>query len=512
MLPKKFWIWALLSVLALSGSASIIWLSSLNGIGMANDSRSYLAMTQYFLNGSAQNLFLIKFLITHYPPGFPFVLALCSRLSGLAPAEACRWLQAGLLGCNILLVGLLLAKYTRSVLMAIAGACVVLMSAPILLIHLSVMSEPMFIFFMLLWLVFFMDFLENSRRSSFILCVMALMAVCLTRRIGVAFVLTSLAGIFLFKKECVKTRCVYAVVLMSASLLPLWVWMLRNILFIGKAIAGAEINFHPQTLERYNIFNKFPFFSTHTAFFSGREGLILMTVMFFIGMILLHKRDKAALEGIPDGVFILIGVLFYACLSYYFTLIFTMTFIDVFTKSDRLLLPLNVFWILLVGLFMYVILASSPKSGFLKLVFIILCVFVGMANAFETPQRVLQGYYNAGGADILPGGDLKMIAEIKKLPLDKMLYTNSSNALYFLAKRDSMEFIPKYEKTGLDSVYGVFMAKMKDDLQTHKAVLVYFDRSDLNEWFPTLEDIQKEIPLKVVARGLYGAIYDEKDR
>jgi hypothetical protein len=496
-----------LSLLALLGAASIIGLTSLYGIGMANDSRSYIGLARYFLNGSGQGSFLLNFFIVHFPPLFPFTLSLCSRLSGLDPSQACRWLQACLFGFNILLAGLLLKRYARSALIPIAGACAVLISVPVFLSHASALSEPMFIFFMLLWLLFFMDYIEAPDNSSFILCTMALMAACLTRWVGVTLVLTSVAGIFIFKKESVKTRCINAAVLMIASLLPLLFWMARNALVTGKAINRGQISFHPQALADYNIFNKFTFFNIHTAFFSGTEGLMLIAVMFCMGMALWSKRDKEGLADVPDRAVIFISVLFCFCLAYYIVLILAMTFIDVFTSSSRLFLPLDMAWILLAALLLDILLASNKKHKFLKLVFIILCSFVAAANLFDAPQRILQGYCSAVGSDSIYD-DLKIMAEVKKIPSDKRLYTNDSNALYFFAKRDSLEFIPKYEKTTKpDSVYSIFMAKMKDDLRTHKAVLVYFDPLDPGQWLPSLNDIQQEIPLKAVAGDSNEAIY-----
>jgi len=509
-LPKKFWFLLSLSVLALLGSVSIIFLTSLNGIGMANDSRSYLVLARYFLNGSGQDSFLLKFFVVHFPPFFPFILAWCSRLSGLDPAEACRWLQAVLFGFNILLVGVLLMRYTKSVLISTGAAIAFIISAPIFFYHLSAVSESMFTFFMLLWLVFLIDFIEVSSKSSFVLCVLALMASCLTRWVGVTFVLTSMAGIFLFKKESIKTRCTHVAVLMSASLFPLLLWMVRNAVFIGKAIDRGRISFHPQGMAEYNIFNKFMFFNIHTPFFSEAEGVLLIIVMFFIGILIWSKRDKEELANVPDGVAIFIGVLFCFCLIYYAVLILTMTFIDALTTGERLLLPLNISWILLAGLLLHILLVSNRKSGFLKFVFIVLCLFAGVGSLVEAPQRAFQMYYHAVGSDNLQGDDLRIIAEAKKIPLDKILYTNSSNVLSFFDKRDSLELIPKYEgSTGSDSVYSIFMTRMKNDLKAHKAVLVYFDLIDFNQWAPSIEDIQKVIPLKAVVKCSNGAIYVE---
>lgn len=514
ILPKKFWVFLSLSWLAFLGFLSIMLLTSKRGIGVDIDSVVYITWARSFFDNVVPEFDLVKQLTTHYPPFFPFVLAVCSRLSGLDIPEACRHLHAYFFGFNILLVGLLLARYTKSALISIGGACAILISAPILWNHSTALSEPMFIFFMLLWLVFFMDFIENSRKSIFILCVMVLMVACLTRWAGVTLVMTSVVGIFLLKKESVKVRCIYAAVLLSMSVLPLLLWMAKNAIFSGIAI-DRGINFHPHAIAEYNILDKLKLFSNYSMFFSGVESLILMAVMFYIGMRIWNKRDQAELVKIPDGVVKLIGVLFYFCFIYYIALVLTMTFIDDLTDtSDRILLPLNIFWILLVSLFLYVLLVSNKRCKFFKLVFIVFCLFVGGDNCYRTLQWALQRYHNGVGFENIHWDYLKLIAEVKKIPADKVVYTNSSKALNFFVKRRFVQVISKARMmaTRPDVVDIIFMTKMKDDLRADRAVLIYLNFMFSEGAYPSLVDIKKDIPLKVISRVSDGAIYVWDDK
>ena len=50
------------------------------------------------------------------------------------------------------------------------------------------------------------------------------------------------------------------------------------------------------------------------------------------------------------------------------------------------------------------------------------------------------------------------------------------------------------------------MARMKDDLGKHKAVLVYLNRVDLKR-SPSVQELKKELPLKVMVSVSDGAIY-----
>ena len=506
--PKKFWVFLSLSLLALLGSGSIIVLTSRSGFRMDFDSLSYIALARHVLDPSSQFFSLPE---SHYPPFFTFVLVFFSRLGGVDPAEVCRYLQACFFGLNIFLVGMLLAKYTQSALISIGGAGAFLISDSILLRHLKALSEPMFICLMLLWLLFFIDFIESTRKSSFILCVMTLVIACLTRWTGGALVLASIVGILLFKKENVKTRCMYVGVLISASLLPLLLWMAKNAVLTGRAIDWFFI-FNPHTVADYNVFNKFVFLDSRNILFPGAEGLILIVVIFFIGMVIWSKRDRGFFSQIPDGAVIFTGILFYFSLIYYIVLILTMTFFDNAPKIYyRYLLPLHISWILAGGLFLYILLESNKKNNFLKFVFVVLCLLVGVANSFDTIQAALQRYSSIAGFDGIHGDDGKLIAEVKNIPSDKIVYTNSSNAIYSFVKRDSLEIMPQYEMANRPNpAYAIFMERMKDDLRAHKAVLVYFVLQD-PKLYASLEGIKKAIALKTIARSLNGAIYGWDD-
>lgn len=324
---------------------------------------------------------------------------------------------------------------------------------------------------------------------------MALMAACLTRWAGISLVLTSMAGIYLFKKENFKTRFIQAAVLAGASFLPLTLWMARNALLTGRSI-DREISFHP-----------------HHLFFSGMGHLILIAFMFYMGISIWSKRVKRDMAKIPEGVVILIGVLFYFCLIYLIMTLLTMIFFDAATKlGDRIFLPLDIAGILLAGLCIHILLELNKKPGTLKPVIIILCLFVGGVNGFQATQWALHRYYNGVGLDSIRWDHSTMIAEIKKIPSEKIVYSNAPAALYFFLNRDAVMLIAKVNRLTRrpDPQYPVFVSTMKDDLSLHKAFLVYFDPD--KEWVRQLKDYKSEIPLKTIVSLPDGAIYVWDDK
>ena len=82
------------------------------------------------------------FPLTQYPPLFPIVLGALGWL-GAGLVGAARAVNAGLFGVNVVLIGLLVARITRSRLLAVLGALAFAMSANVLINHGLVMSEPL---------------------------------------------------------------------------------------------------------------------------------------------------------------------------------------------------------------------------------------------------------------------------------------------------------------------------------------------------------------------------------
>lgn len=77
---------ALAAVAAASAAQTVA--ATARGIGISNDGVTYLATAEGFLAGQAHTVDLVG--PTHFPPGYPLLLAAVSRLSGLEPAAAAR--------------------------------------------------------------------------------------------------------------------------------------------------------------------------------------------------------------------------------------------------------------------------------------------------------------------------------------------------------------------------------------------------------------------------------------
>ena len=511
--------------MAMTGFVGILHLTSLRGIGMSFNAVIYIAAARHWLGETspvlAQNIFLsYKFTRLHFPPFFPLLLSWCSRLSGNDPMEAVRWLHATFYACDFLLIGYLLEKYTRSWGIVIAGTSVACLSSSMLSNYSSALSEPTFIFFTLLWLISFMDFLGNAEhRLSFVVSILMIMFASATRLSAVAIVFTSVAATLLFLKKGMRGKLVSVMLLAGFGLLPIFLWMGINEHAVGIT-NDRTLAFHPPPASYYNLLQGFSLVRLGILPFPLRcLVLVLSTISMILGWVMWGKRDQDAVDRTPAALMIFISVLSVFCLVYGFGLVLTMIFVDPsLSSNDRTLLPMRLIFIILIAILVHVLLTINTQWRLLKGLFIItlvLCI-VG-TNSIEALHWASRRYEMGDGYNSKAWQDSPIIALAKKIPSTEIIYTNDSLALYVAARRDSLQIYPHpiRHQSSLISANGIFMAKMAADLESHQAVLVYCNsvphcNAEANCF--SSSDLPNKFPLKLAAKGSDGAIYAWDDQ
>jgi len=181
--------------------------------------------------------------ITGFPPFFSFVLSIFSFL-GANVFTAGRVFNTILFAANIFLTGFLIYRYSQSLWASILGAALVLSSDTLIMNHGWIMSEPLFVFLMLLAIYFLALFLEKARRIDWALAIIFVVLAILTRFVGVALLATGTTVILFLSKKNLKQRLIDSVLFGFLSAVPLFLWMSRNSLVAGTT-TNRELIFHP---------------------------------------------------------------------------------------------------------------------------------------------------------------------------------------------------------------------------------------------------------------------------
>ncbi|MEA2733865.1 MAG: hypothetical protein QOE14_316, partial [Humisphaera sp.] len=105
------------------------------------------------------------------------------------------------------------------------------------------------------------------------------------------------------------------------------------------------------------------------------------------------------------------------------------------------------------------------------------------------------------------------LAAVREMvPPDKWVYTNAPGAMYLLTGRASIVTIPsKFSASSMreNPKYPGQFSRMRDDLQSGRAVLVYLRRyARSRAYYPKEPELRQGLDLHLIARRSDGAVYD----
>jgi len=523
------------------GAMAVLYICTPAGVGLANDSVAYIAGARSILQGTGySDIWLDSSLeaITHYPPLLSLTLAALGAL-GIDPLRGARILNMLLYGANTGLLGLLGWRMTKSQLAGILLVALFLLNASLLRVHVFAMSEPLFIFLSLLSFLFF-DFSFETQHSSIVTRYSLLVTgfitglACLTRYSGFALIATFLLSIFLLN----RTSWLKTIVLFQAGAIPpLAIWFIRNKLVAGNA-TNRTFQYHPITAENIQpgIYNFSQFlmpietWRRVLAKAGAIEWIILGIALVLLAWLiittwkLLFQSPNPQVTQSPNLPIYLSTCLPFTTVLYIFAylgaVLFSMSFFDASTKfQPRILAPI---YISLMVLFVNTLTTKYTKftkenllnfavqKGVLRGLVAILIIFVLGFSTFDFRQAFLAFRAEGQGYASWKWHDSVIMADIKKLPSDVAVYTNTPPAVYLVSGRAS-RVLP----TPIDPVddhprgeYEQDVAQMRADLLAGKAVLALFDTSDIEDALgaENIAQFTEELSILEKAQGdvLYG--------
>ena len=487
----------------------MIWVATRWGIGLTPDSTVYI--------GAARNLIRKLGLVyppgtplTHYPPLYPLTLAGASFF-GTDPLQSARWIHGILFAASTGAVGYLFYRASgRSLVGWTLGSILLITSPVMLLIHSRAWSEPLFIFWTLLSLIALAGFLETSRRSSLVFAAVFAALAFLTRYIGASLALAGAVSVFLLSKNPVLQRIRDAALFGAISVFPMVLWMIRNRLTAGTATNRAMI-IHPVTGEQVE-----GMLATVGAMMAPGwlpdpvQAGIFLAALCLLGAAfrLKHRRIQADGDFSSDlSAFPATASVFLLC--YLVLLMASISFFDAHTPMDlRILSPVYVF-----GLCVLICLALQIRRAFrrpfyaLGVVAVVLGFSVAQVFILKTDLRAL--FENGSGYASRPWQVSELMAGVKALPRQTLIYSNAPDALDILADRPA-KMIPNLFNPGVRKTNPDFqqqIAGMMQELAQKDGVLVYANMIDWRWYLPTAEDLRKHLPLNAVYQGDDGFIF-----
>ena len=518
----------------------IVWLATRFGIGVAPDSTVYIEAARNLLSGRG----LIALTgggefkpLTHYPPLYPALLALLTRVSLLlgefSIETVARALNSFLFGANVLLVGITIRSYARgSYWLPILGALLTMTAPDIAGIHTLALTEALFIFLSLSGLVSLSRYIDTKRGTWLVLSAAAIAMALLTRYVGIALVFTGVFVLLFVNGRTLRRRCFEALSFVLISCAPMALWVVRNTRS-GEGLSDREFIFHAPRLRQIVAG-----LSTVSSWLLLGKVRTDLRIFFFVveiaaaSLFIFYVRrrqrahvrdrknhpDKAASDELvsphgdssPPPIILAVFIV-----SYLAFLTFTAFFVDADTVlDDRALVPVHVVAIVLVCGLAWKTFESLRERPAIKITLVALAVvFVGSYFIRGTMWLIHTRQDGQGYASRAWKGS-QTIALVKNLPAGVPIYSNGYDAIYYLTHQPAI-YIPEKVKHGTgreNESYEAEVERMGRAVKERSGVLVYFNTFPERWFLPSEVELKQQLKLRSVKTNSDGTVYADAER
>ncbi len=441
----------ILGLLAVGG----IWLLAYStpiGLGLNDDSIAYIAGARSIMEGNGYRAAWLasNAPVTHFPPGFPAALAVVGWITGLDPVRGARAFNGLLFGLNIMLTGWVGWRMTKSRIVGIIVAALTLLSSSLLYIHTRAMSEPLYLFLMLLSFLLLDYYFERSRIVLLVALGFTLGWAYLARYAALSLLATMVAALLVLHENW-RMR-LKSVLILSVSALP-WIlgWSLRNRI-VGGSFTNRVLGWHPITLENWELgvktFAEFiaPLNAVRKALNKIPASFEIILILIGVSLVIwvLYKGFPYLLRPAQvarPGILSFTHALY--VIAYMSVLVLTMTMFDPATKFQvRILSPTYVSLLLLLamlGTWLW-----RKRQVIWKPVTFLLAV--GLLGMFANSQVDAVQDFRRGG-DAFAGEKWfasEAIAALEQIPPDVLILSNEPGVVYLYTGRPS-GILPKTE-------------------------------------------------------------------
>ncbi|MCJ7623218.1 MAG: phospholipid carrier-dependent glycosyltransferase, partial [Anaerolineaceae bacterium] len=288
----------LLTLIAISAAAVFILSTGEFGIGIRSDSVAYIWSARSLAEGSGlgrpDGVGNFK-PMTHWPPLYPILLSFF-EIIGWDVIEGARWFGAFLFAANIILVGLVLSRMTRSFWFSLIGAVIMSLAPAIAETSLFAMTEPLFIALSLLSFILLDEYFTSRKNFLLFLSALVISLAFLARYAGLSLVAMGVILLLIQKNRPLIERVIEIIQFSSISISLLVVWLIRNMLVSGST-TNRVMTYYPISEGHFNqiITNIQDWFSPLSTIFDIGDGKLILALgaLVFLGGLLVYKRASA---------------------------------------------------------------------------------------------------------------------------------------------------------------------------------------------------------------------------
>jgi len=408
-----------------------------------SDSSAYVSAARNFASGNGfviyQSTGEVK-ILREFPPFFPALLSIFGG-NKLDYIDTLRWLNILLFSSSTLLISLNIYTATRKHYLSIMAALFFISSLQIVTIYTSVMSEPLFLFLLLLSLFLYQLISQEDNKLLQFTFLFISSLLPITRYAGILFIGVFGASLIICSQYTRNIKRIRnAVLYYIFTLLPvcLWLFSLYNQLnMVGGKRFSLNINIF-QNIAR-SIFDELivmKFWIPYVEIYIGTftETLIILftaiLIIFLVGFTIKHfiSSNRATELNKKHFFFLVILLIFGYVLFIGLTHSITIPQIDII---DRMMIPIYPLCIFVFFLSADALIDKIGQENLL-LVFIVGLSFLGLRyNFLRTNSYIKTMEENGHGFTARAYQQSGLINEIRKLSCDQVMISNSSGFVLF---------------------------------------------------------------------------------
>jgi 4-amino-4-deoxy-L-arabinose transferase-like glycosyltransferase len=486
----------------------VILFTTRQGIGTSPDSVAYISTARTFWSGQAE---VNSTALIFRPPLYPVLLATVS-LVGIDALVVARWLNVLLYTANVLLVGFISWRLRpRSPWLVVSGMLLMLAAVPILEIHAYAWSEPTFILFGFTGLYSLSHYLDGKRfRWLFIAAIWVGLAT-LTRYAGLAFIITGGIALLVLSKQKWVKRLGTAVLFAVIAVVPLLLWLVGN-RGSGSSVGGRSFAFHPAGKEHFwqAIFTVSDWLQLPL----NTPGVVRVGLLFVVGgtavCLLLISFLSTRRQSSPGIMPTFYKLLLIFLPVYFLFLLFSISYLDAATPLDnRILSPVYVASLFLTLFILDELFYQARRWRMVQIGLAVLLIAFLTVSLLRNGRWAWMASSQGLGFSSVAWQQAEIIAQIKALPTNTLIFSNSPDAIYLLANRPAQRLPRKVEATTqqVNIHYTADLQAMNERLAHDNGVIVYFSRFGHNTAVPSAQELAETLSLQLLVETAEGAIY-----
>ena len=419
------------------------------GIGLSPDSVQYVAMARELATGN--DTFAGEHLRPTWPPLFTLVIA-APGLFGVDPIAVAAVLNPAILVCICLVAGLWLYRRTHSGFVSVIVTATLAFSIPLTKVSSFVWTEPLFVLLTVCSLVKLDSHLRNDSLKALMLAALFAALACLTRYAGVALLAGTVLILLTKPGMTLPKKIVQALSYSAIAVLPVSLWLLRNLLLLGTIAGGrtAGIWSFAENAERAVLVIgawALPWGRPDYDLGLLVAGLLLIAVMAFA---LAWGWSSSRTRSVQETLSCLkladpfVRVVSVYAVAYIAFILVVSTAVRIDRIHDRLLAPAFVPLALLAGFVMARLIAMSrvDRGRLFGLAFAVVVILFALSHVAAYVPELRQAASNGHGYASRKWETSASISWARRT-VDKRLLSNRADALYLLIPDVAAEWLPR---------------------------------------------------------------------